>query len=54
MYVEGLATMTEPIEVAKLNEDLHYILVEKTSGEAASKVKSVENGLGFLAYYRLY
>ena len=37
-----------------MSEDLYYILVEKTEGEAATKVKSVETGKGLLAYHRIY
>ena len=40
--------------VAQFNEDIYYVLVEKTSGEAVAKVKSVEPGQGMLAYYRIY
>ena len=37
-----------------LNEDLYYVLVEKTTGEAAIKVKAVDEGQGLLAYFKIY
>ena len=42
------------IEFDTLNEDLYYILVEKTEGESAIKVKSVDTGSGLMAYHRIY
>ncbi len=54
-YVLELKSVTSIDEYfAKLSEDLFYILVEKTSGEAAAKVKAVEPGEGLLAYHRMY
>ena len=38
----------------KFNEDLYYILNEKTEGNAATRVKSVELGQGFEAYQTVY
>ena len=37
-----------------VDEDLYYILVDKTEGEAAGKVKTVEAGQGILAYHKIY
>ena len=39
---------------ANANEDLYYVLVEKTEGEAALRVNSGEPGEGVQAYMRLY
>ena len=36
------------------NEDLYYVLVEKTEGEAALRVNSGEPGEGIQAYMRVY
>ena len=41
-----------PIE--ELNQDLYYVLVEKTTGEAAVKVKAAIEGRGFNAYFSIY
>ena len=41
-------------DVNQINNDLYYVLVEKTTGEAASKVKSVDEGMGFWAYFAIY
>ncbi len=41
-------------EVEKLNQYLHFILIEKTTGEAAAKIKSVEEGEGLHAYFKVY
>ena len=38
----------------KFNEDLYYILTEKTEGDAAARVRAVEPGQGFEAYQRVY
>ena len=54
IYNEKTANMTEAVPVNKFNDDMHYVLVEKTSGEAANKVKGCEAGCGLLAYYRIY
>ena len=40
--------------VNDLEQDLYYVLVEKTSGESAIKVKSVEEGKGIHAYFKIY
>ena len=37
-----------------LNEELYYVLVEKTEGEAAHRVGLTDTGAGLLAYQRLY
>ena len=37
-----------------MSEDLYYVLVEKTEGEAAVKVKSVPAGKGIMAYHKVY
>ena len=42
------------LTVDKFQADMHYVLVEKTSGEAANKVKAVDAGQGLMAYYRIY
>ena len=36
-----------------INEDLHYILTDKTSGEAKAKVDSAESGDGYGAIMNL-
>ena len=41
-------------DVAKANEDLFYVLVEKTEGEAALRVNSTEPGEGIMAYQKIY
>ena len=41
-------------EVDEVNTDLYYVLVEKTSGESSLKVKAVEEGEGFMAYFAIY
>ena len=38
----------------KFNEDLYYILTEKTKSYAAARVRAVEPGHGFEAYQRVY
>ena len=42
------------LTVEKFESDMHYVLIEKTVGEAANKVKSVDAGRGLIAYYRIY
>ena len=42
------------LDMDKLNADLYYILVEKTTGESINKVKSVKEGCGLLAYFKIY
>ena len=39
--------------IEQINEDLYFILVEKT-GESATKVKSVMKGEGIHAYFKIY
>ena len=41
-------------DFTQFNEDMYYVLVEKTSGEAGAKVKSAEAGQGMMAYHRIY
>ena len=36
------------------SEGLHYVLVEKTEGDAALRVSSVEPGKGVDAYMKIY
>ena len=38
----------------ELNGDLYYVLVEKTTGESATKIKHIEVGEGFMAYFSIY
>ena len=54
IYTTKTVNMTEQVPIEKFNDDMHYVLVEKTAGEAANKVKGVEPGNGLLAYYRIY
>ena len=42
------------VDFDTLSEDLYYILVENTEGEAAVKVKSVLAGKGLMAYHKVY
>ena len=37
-----------------MNNDLYYVLVEKSTGESALKVKSVADGEGLQAYFSIY
>ena len=46
--------INDQIQFDKFNEFLYYILTEKTEGDAAVRVKSVEPGQGFEAYHRVY
>ena len=41
-------------EFNTFNNDLHYILVEKTDDEANRRVQEADSGDGFSAYQRLY
>ena len=40
--------------IEQLKQDLYYVLVEKTTGEAAVKVKAASEGRGFNAYFSIY
>ena len=50
-HIEGA---TEVVEGSRANEDLYYVLVEKTEGEAALRVNSSEPGEGLDAYQKVY
>ena len=45
---------TEVVEGSRANEDLYYVLVEKTEGEAALRVSSSEPGDGLESYQKVY
>ena len=49
--VQGATTIVEPERCA---EDLYYVLVEKTEGDAALRVNSGEPRQGMQAYMRVY
>ena len=49
--IDGAADITNKKDA---NEELYYILVEKTEGEAALRVNSGEPGEGIQAYVRVY
>ena len=49
--VEGAFDISDP---ARCSEDLYYVLVEKTEGDAALRVNSGEPGEGIKAYMRVY
>ena len=54
-FVTGAGRAFDPdMTFDKFNEDLYYILTEKTEGDAAARVRSVEPGQGFEAYQRVY
>ncbi len=40
--------------IEQINEDLYFVLVEKTTGESAAKVKSVMEGEGIHAYFKIF
>ena len=42
------------LDANKLNEDLWFILVAKTDGEAANRVMSSQEGQGIIAYMSIY
>ena len=42
------------IQYLNCSEDLYYVLVEKTEGDAALRVNSGEPGDGIRAYMRVY
>ena len=44
----------EPNDIDQANEDIFYVLVEKTEGEAALRVNSSEPGEGLEAYQKVY
>ena len=41
-------------KLRQLSEDLYVILVDKSTGEAASRISAVDPGDGFKALLRLY
>ena len=41
-------------DLNRISEDLYYVLVEKTEGDASIRVSSGETGDGLRAYMRLY
>ena len=41
-------------DLERLSEELYYVLVEKTEGDAGLRVNSGETGEGLQAYMRLY
>ena len=43
----------DPQTIELINEDMHCILVDKTSGEARIKVESQDPGQGIMALLRL-
>ena len=49
--IEGASQITEH---DRASEDLYYVLVEKTEGDAALRVNSGEPGKGLAAYMRVY
>ena len=49
---QGIKMSEEDYE--KLQEDLHYILVDKTSGEARTKVDAEKPGSGLTSFMKLY
>ena len=49
--IDGAANLGD---AAYVNENLYYVLVEKSEGEAALRVNSGEPGQGLLAYQRIY
>ena len=42
------------IDYNQINDSLYYILMDKTEGQAAVKVKSVSRGEGLNAYYKIF
>ncbi len=53
-FVTSGVTFDRDMTFDSLDEDLYYILTEKTGGDAAARVRSAEPGQGFEAYQRNY
>ena len=51
---ENLVNKLSLEQFINLREDLYVILVDKTTGEAASRISAAEPGDGFKAFQRLY
>ena len=49
--VDGVGNLGD---LNRISEDLYYVLVEKTEGDASLRVNSCETGDGLRAYMRLY
>ena len=45
---------SDDAKIKTFNNDLYYVLVEKSTGESALKVKSVAEGEGLQAYFSIY
>ena len=52
--VELLDGAGELDDLKRISEDIYYVLVEKTEGDAGLRVNSGETGEGLNAYMRLY
>ena len=53
MDVDFLDGADQLDDIKRISEDLYYVLVEKTEGDAALRVNSGETGEGLKAYMRL-
>ena len=54
MQIDSIDEAKNLGDLKRISEDLYYVLVEKTEGDAGLRVNSGETGDGLRAYMRLY